>query len=129
MPFETWETDSGTSKTKLAIMLLILVIAVVVSFKVVDAVYHITSPPSDTVTVTQPQTLSKPTVSATSVTVGETITISTTLSDGTAGVVVTFFENDNVIGSDSTDDKGTATYTRVLISVGSYTYYADCLHP
>ena len=129
MPFEDWEADSKTSKTKLAIMLLILVVASVACFKVVDAVYHITSPASDTVTVTQPQTLSKPTVSATYVTVGETVTISTTLIDGLSGVQVSFFENGSLIGNDFTDDTGTATYNRIMTSAGSYTYVCDCIHP
>ena len=129
MPFENWEMDNTTSKAKLAIMLLILVVAAVGCFKVVDAVYHITSPPSDTVTVTAPQTLSKPTVSATAATVGETVTISTTLVDGLSGVQVSFFENGSLIGNDFTDDTGTATYNRIMTSAGSYTYVCDCIHP
>ena len=129
MPFETWETDSVTSKTKLAIMLLIIVIAVVVSFKVVDAVYHITSPASPTVTARTPATLSTPTVSTTDVMIGDTVTVSTTLSDGLAGVRVYFFENGNQIGSDDTDASGIAIYNRVITAAGSYTYVADCIHP
>ena len=129
MPFEDWEADSKTSKTKIAIVLLILVVAAVASFKVVDAIYHITSPASPTVTATTPATLSTPTVSATSVTVGETITISTTLNDGLAGVQVYFLENGVQIGSDYTDDSGTATYNRVITAAGSYTYKCVCIHP
>ena len=129
MPFENWEMDNTTSKAKLAIMLMILVVAAVGCFKVVDAVYHITSPASPTVTVTTPASLSTPTVSATDVMIGEAIIISTTLSDGYPGVQVYFFENGSQIGSDYTDDSGTAIYNRVITAAGAYTYYADCIHP
>jgi len=129
MPFENWEADSKTSKAKLAIILLVIVIAAVLCFKVVDAVYHITSPPSPAVTVTEPATLSLPTVSSTAVTVGETVTISSTLSDGAEGVQVSFFENGSLIGNDFTDDTGTATYNRIMTGAGSFTYVCDCIHP
>lgn len=126
MPFENWESDNKTSYIKWFIIGLILLVACAGT---VSAIYHITSPPSDTVTVTETQTLSRPTVSATSMTVGETLTISTTLMDGLSGVQVSFFENGNLIGNDFTDDTGTATYNRVMTSAGSYTYFADCIHP
>ena len=126
MPFEDWEGDNKTSITKWIILIAILAVALIGT---VYAVYQITSPNSDTVTVTTPAILSKPIVSATTATVGQTITVTTTLSDSLDGVQVFFYENGNQIGSDYTDDTGTATYTRGLNIAGTYTYYAECIHP
>ena len=131
MPFEDWEGDQKKSKIKMVIVLLIIMIAAVVSFKVVDAVYHITSPPSKPVVVFTPATLSEPTVSATSAVTGDTITITTQLSDGLAGIQVFFYENSSTtpMGSDYTNDLGQASYNKTFSTIGTYTFYADCIHP
>ena len=128
MPFEDWEGDQKTSIIKWIIFGLILLL--VCSGSAV-AIYRIVSPPSDPVVVTTPATLSKPTVSATSAVVGDTITITTQLSDGLAGVQVFFYENSstNPLGSDYTNDLGQASYNKTFTSAGTYTFYADCVHP
>lgn len=109
------------------LLLIILVIGVLVGSAF--AVYKITSPPSDPVHVTTPATLSKPTVNATTAVVGNTLHISTQLSDKAQGVQVFFYQNNTAIGSDYTNDQGIATYDYVLAATGTYVYKADCIHP
>ena len=126
MPFESWEGDNGLSKTTIIILAMILFIASVAG---VYAVYNIVSPPSDTVTVDAPATLTKPTLNATSATIGQIIQITTTLSDGAEGLQVWFYENDQQIGSAYTNDQGTAIYNRAMNSAGSFVFRAECIHP
>lgn len=126
MPFEDWESDNKTSNLK---WIIITIIALVTLSGIAVAAYQIVSPPSDPVPVTTAAKLSKPQVNATSAVVGDVLQISVTLSDGAEGVQVWFRENGTDIGSDYTNDVGTATYNRVLTVAGTFTYDAHCIHP
>lgn len=66
---------------------------------------------------------------ATSAVTGDTIQLTTQLSDSAEGLQVFFYENDAEIGSAYTDSTGTAIYNRVNIPVGNYIYHATCMHP
>lgn len=127
MPFEDWEGDHKIPKHWLIIAALIAVVAIAGT---AYAVYNITSPPSDPVVATEPATLSKPAVNATAVVVGDTVQISTTLSDGLEARQVFFYENDvQLPGSSFTNSEGTAVYNREISAVGTYIYTAKCVHP
>lgn len=122
---EDWG-DEQRFPLKKAILVILLVGALVGS---AFAVYKITSPPSPEVVITTPATLSAPTVNATSGVVGDTIQISTTLSDAMDGLQVFFYENGASIGSAYTGSGGIAIFNRVVNAAGNYTYTADCMHP
>jgi hypothetical protein len=125
MPFENWEADHKLGPAAIAIaLILIIVIAAGSAY----AVYKITSAPSDPVTVTESATLSKPTLNATTAVIGDTLQITTTLSDLAEGVQVFFYENQVSIGSAYTNSEGEAILNRVLSNTGTYTYIADCIH-
>lgn len=124
---EKWDDDTEREFPTRKIIIAVLLIACIAI--PVGAVYKIMSPPSDPVTVTEPATLSKPTVNATTATPNDKLIISTTLSDLTPGVQVFFYENDNQIGSASTDSNGIANYLHTISSTGTKIYTADCIHP
>lgn len=125
MGFEDWG-DESRFNWKALLIAIVLISAVICGGY---AVYKIVSPDSDQVNVSTPATLSKPIVNATSAVVGNTIQITTTLSDGLDGVQVFFYENDISIGSAYTGSGGTAIFNRVVNSPGSYVYHAECVHP
>lgn len=125
MPFENWETDHKVSKGLVIALITIAIISIGTAY----ATYKIISPDSDVVTSTAPATLSKPTVNGTSIIPGETIQITTTLSDSTDNLQVFFYENNVSIGSAYTNSAGQAIYNRVVNSVGSFVYSADTIHP
>jgi hypothetical protein len=127
------------SKPLIALLLVALVVAIAA------AVYTMNSDPSDTVIVSptptptaspsptptqQPQaTLSKVSVSTTMLTVGAQLTLSTTVSDGTPDLTVTFYDQENTaVGSAVTDATGKATLT-ITPPVGSWSYHATAEHP
>ena len=126
MPFEDWEADHKLSKRTLIVIALVAILALAGT---AVAVYKIVSPPSDPVVVATPATLSKPTVNATSAVEGDTIHITTTLSDAFQGLQVFFYENNVQIGSDYTNDQGLASYDRVINNAGTFVYTAECMHP
>lgn len=123
---EKWDDDTEREFPTRKIIIAVLLIACIAV--PVGAVYKILSPPSDTVIVTEPATLSKPTVNATNAIPADKLVISTTLSDGAPGVQVFFYENNLQIGSASTDSNGVATYQHTISSIGNKTYTADCIH-
>jgi hypothetical protein len=125
------------SKPLIALLLVALIVAIAA------AVYTMNSDPSDTVIVNptptasssptptqQPQaTLSKVSVSTTMLTVGAQLTLSTTVSDGTPDLTVTFYDQENTaVGSAVTDSTGKATLT-ITPPVGSWSYHATAEHP
>lgn len=122
---ENWGDENRFPWRKIILVVLVIGVLVGTAF----AVYKITSPDSDPVVVTTPATLSKPSVNATSAVTGDTIQISTTLSDGLDGQQVFFYENDVNIGSAYTGSGGIAIFNRVVASAGTYVYKADCMHP
>lgn len=122
---EDWGNDNPLPWRKIVLVVLLIGAIVGSAF----AVYKITSPDSDPVDVTTPATLSKPTMNATSAVVGDTIQISTTLSDGLDGQQVFFYENSVNVGSAYTGSGGTAIFNRVVNTAGTYVYKADCVHP
>lgn len=125
MNYENWGDESRFNWKRLLLIVLIVSLTVSVAF----AVYKITSPNSDPVNVSTPATLDKPSVNATSAVTGDTIQITTHLSDNMDGVQVFFYENDVSIGSSYTGSGGTAIFNRVVSTPGTYVYKADCVHP
>lgn len=125
MKMEDWGDEQRFSWRKIILVVLIISVAVGTVF----AVYKITSPDSDPVTVSTPATLSKPIVNGTSVVTGDTIQVSTVLSDAMNGVQVFFYENDVNIGFAYTGSGGIAIINRVVNTPGTYVYHADCVHP
>lgn len=127
------------SKPLIALLLVALIVAIAA------AVYTMNSDPSDTVIVSptptptaspsptptqQPQaTLSKVSVSTTMLTVGGSLTLSTTVSDSIVGLTVNFYnQNNDLVGSAVTDGTGKATLT-ITPPVGSWSYHATAEHP
>lgn len=99
---------------------------------VAAAGYLMISPSSDDVTVNPlpiKATLSKPALSDTILTVGDSLTLTTTVSDATAGITVSFFnQNDVEVGTAVTDATGTATIT-ITPPEGTWSFYATATHP
>jgi len=77
-----------------------------------------------------PATLSAVTVNATTCTVGDWLTLSTTVSDHTAGIIVTFTAviGGSNVGTATTDASGLATLT-FQPTIGSTRYSASAVHP
>lgn len=74
-------------------------------------------------------TLSIVTIDKTSLTVGESLTLSTAVSDGTPNLPVAFYDQNNLaVGTDLTDSSGIATVT-IQPPIGTWTYYATATHP
>lgn len=128
MPFENWEEDH---KLKPKAIIAILLIASIAIAGTAFAVYKITSPPSAPIIVTTPSTLNAPTLNATTATVGDTVQITTTLSDGAEGLQVFFYKNGTVgaIGSAYTNSQGQVIFNYGLGEVGTYVFTAECVHP
>jgi hypothetical protein len=126
MPFENWESDNKRSPALIVVLALVVCLAVAGT---AYAVYKITSPVSEPVVVVAPATLSKPVLNATTISTGETVQITTTLSDARPAVEVFFYQNNTAIGSAYTNSQGTAIYNRALTTVGNYVFTADCIHP
>jgi hypothetical protein len=124
-----------TSKTTIAIA----AIAVIALLASATALYTMSSLPSVPVTVNpsptpsptaspppEDETLSQVQVSATSIQVGDDLTLTTQVSDHTEGLTVTFlvYGEDTVIGTADTDESGTASLTIIANSVGTFQFYA-----
>lgn len=126
--------------TALKIVTITLLLSLLVG---VAAIYFMASPASDPVIVSpaptptptstatpQHATLSKVTVSSTTINVGGELTLTTTVSDHTQGITVTFYDNtDNVLGTAQTNDVGTASLTIIALEPGTFTFYATANHP
>ena len=119
------------------------IIVIAVASLLVGGVYAatlLTSPSSDPVTVNATPTptpsptpipvgLSKVTVNTQTLTVGEQLTISTTISNATPDLIVNFYNQNNAaVGSAVTDALGTATLN-LTPPIGTWTYYAQTSLP
>lgn len=115
---------------------IICALLLVVIVGCVAATYIMTSPSSPDVTVNpsptptpQQATLSAVTASPLILTVGDTLTLSTTVSDATAGLTVTFYNQNNVaVGQAATNIQGTATL-QIQPPEGTWSFYATATHP
>lgn len=113
----------------------LIIIAVLALVSLAAAAYIMQSPDSDDVTVNPTPTptataaLSKVAVNATTLYVGDYLRLSTTVSDATAGLTVTFHNNNGVVvGTAFTNSAGTATLT-IQPPVGTWSFYATAEHP
>jgi hypothetical protein len=99
---------------------------------VAAAGYSLRSPDSPQLTAVDPQpaaTLSAVTLSTTSITVGEPVTLSTTISDGLNGLSIDFYNQNGVkVGSATTNAAGTASLT-INPTAGLWVYHANTFHP
>jgi hypothetical protein len=125
------------SKTIIALAVVALLVGVAA------AVYVMNAPASPTVTVNPSPSpspspspvpaasLSQVQVSDTDIVVGDELTLSTTVSDHTEGIVVTFkIQADNtVVGTATTGPTGTATLTITANTAGTYNFIATATHP
>ena len=125
---------------KIKAAIIIAVVTTLIVAGVALAAYTMTSPSSDPLTVTDPTpspsptpppvdaTLSKVTLSVTTITVGESVTLSTTVSDATPDLTVTFFNNGaGIVGTAITNATGIASLT-ITPPLGTWTYYATAQH-
>lgn len=112
--------------------ILIAVLALALVVGIAAAAYVMTAPMSDDITVNPPgtqATLSKVTSSTYTLTEGASITLSTTVSDGTQGINVTFLNQNGVsVGTAVTDNTGTASVT-ITPPEGTWSFYATATHP
>lgn len=112
--------------------IIIAVVALALVVGIAAAAYVMTAPMSDDITVNPPgapATLSKVTSSTYTLTEGESITLSTTVSDGTQGINVTFLNQNGVsVGTAITDATGVATLT-ITPPEGTWSFYATATHP
>ena len=123
MPFENWEDERQINWRK--ILLGLLLIGIVVGAAV--AVYKITSPPSEPVIVVEAPELAAPTFNATSLFKGETLQITVKLTPAEGGVQIFFYENNNLIGSATTNSDGDAILNRVMNIIGTFSFTADAI--
>ena len=134
--------------TKKALLFLALII-IVAAIWTVAAVNFMTAPNSDLLTITEPTptptavptasptappvieaTLSKVTLSTYNAIVGQQITASTTISDATPNVAVTFIASDGTnMGTANTNAAGTAQVVFTIGGVWQGTIYATATHP
>jgi len=112
--------------SKLKTVGLILVVALITVGVVYAVSYFMTSNPV-TGTVTPQATLSLA-LSPSTVTLGDSWTLTATVSDGTGGITVTFLEGASTVGTANTDVSGVASIT-FAPTVGSHTYTATATHP
>jgi hypothetical protein len=132
--------DLSTLKQPQTIIVIGLVILLLTG--IATAAYLMTAPDSAPVTVNPtptpsptpsptpiPQaTLSQVQTNVTSMYVGDKLRLTTTVSDGTAGLIVNFYEKSGAaVGSATTNATGTATLT-ITPAVGSWVYYATATH-
>jgi len=124
---------------KKTILALCLIALIATMSTVLATGYLIVSPASDTLTVnpkpTDPDpdpdqaTLSKVKLNVNTIEEGDTVTLTTLLSDKTSGVKVTFYDQDDKkVGEATTNVDGRACIT-ITPTAGTYTYYATCMHP
>lgn len=84
--------------------------------------------PSPTPTPTPAPAELQLTPNKTSLTVGETLTLTAVVSDGTSGLTVTFYnQHDDPVGTATTNTDGTATLN-IVPQVGTWQYYATATH-
>ena len=132
----------SSTKKKTIILAILITLIVVASISVVIAAYTMTSPVSDPLIVNPTPTpaptpsptpvplasLSKVATSVTTLYIGNTVVLSTTVSDSTAGIVVNFFNQNNAaVGTATTNAEGLAS-TTITPPLGTWTYYATASH-
>jgi hypothetical protein len=122
---EDWDEERFKLPIKKIIIVALCVFAVSIP---AYAVYSFWSPPSDPVIVNTPATLSKPIVNATTAIIGDTLQVTTVLSDQLSGQQVIFFLNDVQIGETTTDSNGQAIFNYVATAAGSHIFKARCIH-
>ena len=106
---------------KIIIVSLLTVLTLVVT---VGALQIITSPDSDPVNVSVLPTLSKPTLNATSLNVGDTLQISCSISPVEyEGENIFLYENDVQVASGIADSSGIVTFNRLMSSPGTFIYH------
>jgi hypothetical protein len=131
-------------KTK-TILLAVVIIAALVTITTVAALITMRAPDSPDLTVNPeatptptptpaPPELSQVTLSVSTITVGQSVTLSTTVNYGTPGITVTFFnQNDVAVGAAVTDSTGKAqiTITPPLVDgvATTWSFYATGSHP
>lgn len=113
---------------KTVIIGIILLLAVA---GVAYAAYKIVSPPSPVVQVGTPATLTAPTVNGTSLVLGDTLQLTTVLSDKAPNVQIFFYNNASMsaLGSAYTDSNGQAIFNVQQNTPGNFTFTADTIHP
>ena len=131
----------STKQKTIVVGILISVIAISL-ISVAIAAYAMTSPVSDPLIVNPVPTptptpsptpvpmasLSKVTFPTSQIYVGNSTTLTTIVDDGTIGLVVTFYNNQNVtVGATITDSFGVASIT-ISPPQGTWTYYATASH-
>ena len=131
---------------KLKAALVITLVSALLIGVAVAVGYNMQAPASDPLTVNDPSpapstspdptqppvhaTMTKVTLSAYTVTVGQSVTASTTISDATANVPVTFWASDGTnMGTADTNAAGTASITFSIGAVWTGTFYATATHP
>lgn len=127
MPFEDeFSNASGPAKKTVIICMVALLLVVGVAY----AAYKIVSPPSPAVHVGTAATLTAPTVNGTSLVLGDTLQLTTTISDHIQNVQVFFYRNDSTIalGSSFTDSNGQAILNAPMNVAGDFVFTADCVH-
>ena len=129
--------------SKLKAAIIIIAVSSLFIGVVAAASYLLTSPPSDPGTVNPVPTpsptpsptpiplasLSKVTLSVYTLTIGESWTLSTTVSDASPGLTVTFHDqNELPVGASVTNINGTASFTTAP-PLGNWLYHAHTTHP
>jgi hypothetical protein len=122
-------------KKKSLVLAVVIALIMVVAVGGAVAIYGIRSPDSDPLQVNPtptpvPQaTLSKVSFPTTSITVGDTVTLTTIVSDASAGLTVDFYnQNGALVGSTTTNSLGSASIT-VTPPIGTWVYHANTSHP
>jgi hypothetical protein len=129
-------------KTK-TILFAAIIITALVTITTVAALYTMRAPnspdvvidpeatptPTPTATLPPEAELSQVQPSVTSATVGDSITLSTTVSDHLAGITVTFYnQNDVAVGAAVTNSAGIASIS-IMPPEGTWSFYATGTHP
>jgi hypothetical protein len=122
---EDWDEEGFKIPVKKILLVILCILAVSIP---AYAVYKIVSPDSDPAIINTPATLSKPTHNATEAIIGDTIQITVDLSDQSPGQQITFFQNDQQIGTATTDSNGQAILNHVATTAGTYIFKAWCIH-
>jgi len=138
MPFENWEVDNKTSVIKYVVVGLIVLLAVAFSAKI--AFDNFSTAPEEKPSAQEYLTLSTPEVSSYSVVVGETVSVTVSLSEPSEDQQIMFYEKYTPIGSyksldtdyvlvgnADTNSEGVAVFDRTVKNVGTYNFRCECV--
>lgn len=67
--------------------------------------------------------------SASTITLGDTVTLTATMTPHVSGKTVTFYDGSTSLGTDATDASGVAVYVATPSIVGVHNYYAKVDYP